>query len=437
MTIPTFTQFLSVARKYVSLIVDLCAEQDVISRSKLLNYMERYGIPPGDKDTLIDELCNTLVLLKETENSYTVNHVVVDLVNYYERRGRLTNAKFLKDQIIEIARLTDELQKYLFAEEKDREAILDRIDDLYRLVREVREAGESHYTACMRLFGDLKRASDTKKVEQRLAELEIIQRRHINPLRELIDPNAEYAHKIASLKRRMLDLGAQPELLAQSQELVSRQHRLNLDLHYIDHVLLRNFEKIVDTARTLLQTLIEEKNIKDAIAGCLGNLETVWKFVENQGQTLVATGRQSTQAPTADLVEAFFAEVIHLKLLPNPTPLEVPDVQHQPAETVMIRNEQIWRTIRTASNIPSWPAFVIHQFSHYPGKEQLRAIALPLTVSHSNVQITPLATSFSFNLVEFWVQMDDFGVVWREKNGRNGPTKEPGNLSSVIERLSI
>ena len=41
MTIPTFTQFLSIARKKINLIVDLCAEQDVISRSKLLNYMER------------------------------------------------------------------------------------------------------------------------------------------------------------------------------------------------------------------------------------------------------------------------------------------------------------------------------------------------------------------------------------------------------------
>jgi hypothetical protein len=437
MTTATFAQFLLIARRYLNLIVDLCAEQDVISRSKLLNYMERHGIPPAEKDALLDELCKTLVLLKETENSYTVNHVVVDLVNYYERRGRLTNAKFLKDQIVEIARLTDQLQTLLFADEKDREAILDRVDDLYRLVREVREAGESHYIACMRLFGDLKRASDAKKVEQRLAELETIQRRHINPLRELIDPNAEYAHKIASLKRRMLDLRAQPELLAQSQELVSRQHRLNLDLHYIDHILLRNFEKIVDTARTLLQSLIEEKNIKDAIAGCLGNLDAVWAYLESEDRTVVATGRQSTQAPTADLVETFFAEVIHLKLLPNPTPLDVPDIQPQPAETVLLRNEQIWRIIRTAGNIPSWPAFVIHQFRQYPGKEQLRAIALPLTVPHTDVQISRLEAPFNFNLAEFRVQMKDFSVTWREKDGRNGPTKEPGNLPQAFKRLPV
>jgi hypothetical protein len=289
----------------------------------------------------------------------------------------------------------------------------------------------------MRLFGDLKRASDARKVEQRLAELETIQRRHINPLRELIDPNAEYAHKIAALKRRMLDLQAQRELLAQSQELVSRHNRLSLDLHYIDHILLRNFEKIIDTARTLLQSLIEEKNIKDAIAGCLGNLDAVWAYFENEARTVVAAGRQSTQAPTAGLVEAFFAEVIYLKLLPNPTPLNVPDVQPQPAETILIRNDQIWQTIRIAGDIPSWPAFVIRQFSQYSGKEQLRAIAMPLTVLHLNVQISQLEAPFRADLAEFRVQMNDFSVTWREQNGRNGPPKEPGNLPQTVERLPV
>jgi hypothetical protein len=235
----------------------------------------------------------------------------------------------------------------------------------------------------------------------------------------------------------MLDLRAQPELLAQSQELVGRHHRLNLDLHYIDHILLRNFEKIVDTARTLLQSLIEEKNIKDAIAGCLGNLDAIWAYLENEDQTVLAAGRQSTQAPTADLVETFFAEIIHLKLLPNPTPLEVSEVQLQPAETLLIRNEQIWRTIRIAGSIPSWPAFVVGQFSDYPGQEQLRAIALPLTVPLANVQISRLDAPLCFNLVKFRVQMKDFGVIWRGIDGRNGPTQEPGNLPQAIERLPI
>lgn len=418
MTLATFGQFLQVARKHVSLIVDLCAEQDVISRSKLFTYMERHGVLPAEKDALIEELCRTLVLLPETENSYSVSPAVVDLVNFYERRGRLTNAKFLKDQIIEIARLTDELQKLLFAEDKDREVILDKVDALYRLVREVREAGESHYVACMRLFGDLKRMGDTKKVEERLAELETIQRRHINPLRELVDPNAEYAHKIAGLKRRVLDLRAQPELLAQSQELTSRQHRLTLDLHYIDHVLLRNFEKIVDTARTLLQALIEEKSIKDAIAGCLGHIDAVWDYIENQGQTVLATGRQSTQAPTADLVEEFFAEVIHLRLLPNPAALVVPEVQQQLADAALIRNEHIWRNIKSAGQIASWPGFVVERFKEYSSQEQLRAIALPLTLPHASVQVKGLDASFSRDFAGFGVRMKDFSVAWKGSNGR-------------------
>ncbi len=422
MAITTFAQFLSITRRYVSLIVDLCAEQDVISRSQLLNYMERHSIAAAEKDALIDELCKTLVLFKEAENNYTINRVVVDLVNYYERRGRLTNAKFLKDQIIEIARLTDQLQQHLFAEEKDREAILDRVDDLYRLVREVREAGQSHYTACMRLFGDMKRTGEAKKVEQRLTELETVQRRHINPLRELIDPKAEYAHKITSLKRRMLDLKAQTELLAQSQELVNRQQRLNLDLHYIDHTLLRNFEKIVDTARTLLQSLLEEKSIKDAVANCLGNLEAVWGRLENEGKTVLATRRQSSQAPTPDMVGSLFAEVIHLRLLPHPTPLAIHDVQMQAAETILILNEHIWRAIEDAGAIASWPEFVTRQFEDYASNEQLRAIALPLTVSHTQVQVKPLKTPFNCSFAEFKVKMDDFGLIWKVKNGSHAPT---------------
>ncbi len=429
MSLTTFAQFLTIARKQLNLIIDLCAEQDVISRAKLLSYMERHDIPAADKDAIIEGLSQTLVLLKQEENSYIVNQVVVDVVNYYERRGRLTNASFLRDQIVEISRLTDELQTLLFAETDDREAILDRIDDLYRLVREVREAGDSHYVACMRMFGDLKRDSDVKTIEQRLAELEIIQRRHINPLRELIDPNAEYAHKISALKRRMGDIRSRPDLLAHSQELTNRQQRLSLDLHYIEHNLLRNFEKIADTARTMLQSLLEEKNIKEAIAGCLGNLDAVWVALSDSWHTLLAVGRQSVQAPTTDLLGSFFAEVIHLKLLPNPTPLVASVVQAESGETRLIRDEQIWHLIKTAGHVPSWPAFVVSTFSSYPDKEQLRALALPLIVAVDRVQVTSLGTSLSYNLANFSLQLKDFAISWKEENDRNGSPKKSGNLS--------
>lgn len=437
MSLPTFSQFLNIARRHVNLIIDLCAEQDIISRAKLLSYMERYDVPAAEKDALIEDLSQALVLHKQEENSYIVNQVVVDVVNYYERRGRLTNASFLRDQIVEISRLTDELQKLLFAESRDREAILDRIDDLYRLVREVREAGDSHYVACMRLFGDLKRDSDHKTIEQRLDELETIQRRHINPLRELIDPNAEYAHKITALKRRIGDMRSHPELLAQSQELTVRQQRLSLDLHYIEHNLLRNFEKIADTARTLLQSLLEEKNIKEAIAGCLGNLDAVWTTLSASGQTMVAAGRQSTQSPTADMIESFFAEVVHLKLLPNPTPLIASVQQSEPVEALLIRDEQIWHLIRTAGHISSWPAFVVSKFNSYSDKEQLRALALPLIVPRGGVQVASSDTTFSYKLAEFNLQLKDFAVSWKDENGRSGSPQKSGNLPQAVERLSV
>ena len=89
------------------MLVDLCAEQAVISRAQLLNYMERHGIAPDDKDKLIERYCLTSILYEEGNYEYTVNPIVTSLVNFYERRGKLTNADFLRDQIYEIGKLTD------------------------------------------------------------------------------------------------------------------------------------------------------------------------------------------------------------------------------------------------------------------------------------------------------------------------------------------
>ena len=197
----TFSRFITIAKEHSHLIIDLCAEQDVIARSRLLYYLDRNHVPSEEKDRLIEQLCQTGILFEGTENEYTMNPVVVDLVNYYERRGRLTSATFLREQILGIASLTDELQRHLAAEEPQKHVILDTLDDLYRLVRQVRESGYSHYIACMRMLGDMKRSSKDKTIAQRIDELETVRRRHIEPLGELIDPHADFAHKIEALKR--------------------------------------------------------------------------------------------------------------------------------------------------------------------------------------------------------------------------------------------
>lgn len=114
MPITTFQGFLATTNLHHSLLVDLCTEAGVIGRAKLLAYMERHGIAPMDKDALIQRYRRAAILYEESEDTYTVNPVVAGLVNFYERRGRLTHADFLKDQIVDIGNLTDALQQALF-----------------------------------------------------------------------------------------------------------------------------------------------------------------------------------------------------------------------------------------------------------------------------------------------------------------------------------
>jgi hypothetical protein len=415
MTMPRFARFLALAREHTALIVDLCADPDLLSRAQLLHYLEHHGVPAAQKDALIDELVQAAILLAEPAG-FTVNPAVVDLVNYYERRGRLISATFLRDQMLAIAELTERLQRELFAAEADRAAILDTIDDLYRLVREVREAGLDHYVACMRLLGDIKRAGGKQPLEQRLQDLETAQRRYIEPLRALIDPGGEYVPRIAQLRRQLGELGRQDALLAQSQELDSRRRRLAGDLHFIDHELLRGFAAIVDTARTLLRSLLDEKSLKDALAFCLARLDQVWPALG--ATTLVAAGRNTIQAAPLESLESFFADVVHRRLLPQPRALTISQPEQRRAEDLVLTEGRIWQTIAAAGSIASWPAFVIGAFPGYAEEEQLRAMVLPLLRPHPRVALALRDALFVHELSAQTLRLRDFGVRWEEHYAR-------------------
>ncbi len=321
MSITTFQVFLATASLHHGLLVDLCAEPGLISRAKLLTYMERHDILPGDKDRLIERYCRTSILYEEADFEYSVNPIVAGLVNFYERRGRLTHAGFLRDQIFEIGKLTDTLQQLLYAETPEMDVIIDTVDKLYLVVREVRESGYQHYQACMRAFGDMKRNSAEKPIDVRIEELKTVHRRYIAPLRELIDPNAEPVQKMGLLRRRMADLADDAGLLSESVELDTRRDRLATDIQYIDHTLIRHFETLIDTSRALLNSLLEEKSIKDALAACLGKLGEILKNLA--ADTIVRTGSQANQAAGMDRQGSFFNDVVHGKFVPRPRPLTI------------------------------------------------------------------------------------------------------------------
>lgn len=415
MTTPRFARFLALARDNTGLLIDLCAATDVLSRAQVLHYMEHHGISAAQKDPLIDALIQAAILLPE-QDGFALNATIVDLVNYYERRGRLMSATFLRDQMVAIAELTERLQRELFAQEPAPEAIIDLIDDLSRLVHEVREAGSDHYIACMRLLGDIKRAGDRHPLERRLQNLETAQRRYIEPLRALIDPSGEYVPRIVQLRRQMNELGLQHNVLAQSPEFERNRRRLAANLHFIDHDLLRGFAGIVDTARTLLKSLMDEKSIKDALAFCLGQLDEVWLAIGST--TMFATGRNSYPATSLDRTESFFTDVVHRRLLPRARTLAVSVPQQSRTEDVVLTEARIWRTIAERHHIPSWPAFVTTTFTTYIEAEQLRAMVIPLLREHPRIRIELSHTVFSYDFARQHLEMRDFGIRWEGSHGQ-------------------
>jgi hypothetical protein len=415
MFITSFHSFLTTASLNHGLIVDLCAEQGVITRAQLLAYMERHHIAPADKDKLIERYCRTSILYEEADFEYTVNPIVAGLVNFYERRGKLTHADFLRDQIFEIGNLTDTLQKQLYAQETVLESIADTVDKLYLSVRQVRESGYQHYQACMRAFGDMKRNSRAAPIDERIIKLKTIHRRYIGPLRELVDPNAEPVQKMTLLRRRMADLGDNTALLGESVELDTHRTRLNVDIQYIDYTLIRHFETLIDNSRALLNSLMEEKSIKDALAACLGNLDAVWQ--QMQKDTVVATGLQSIQAPSLDKVGVFFNDVVHRKFVPKPRSLNIRPPKEESADHLLLFEDLLLRCMEQQQHIDSWPGFVIREFSTYSPDEQLKAIALPLVMSNPPFVIRMTDRPFAADLKEFTLEMNDYNVTWDTANG--------------------
>lgn len=410
MAITTFHDFLYTAGLHDGLIVDLCAEQALISRAKLLAYMEGHGIAPAEKDKLIERYCRSSILYEEADFEYTVNPIVAGLVNFYERRGQLTHADFLRDRIFEIGNLTDTLQQHLFADELAPETIADTVDKIYLVVREVRESGYQHYQACMRAFGDMKRNDAAKRIDERIDALKTVHRRYIEPLRELIDPNAEPVQKMARLRRRMADLGANADLLGESLELDARRARLLIDIQYIDYTLIRHFETLIDTSRSLLNSLIEERNIKDALACCLGNLEAVWPLM--QADTVVVPGLQSNQAVSLDKLGLFFNDVVHRKFVPCPRPLRIRPPKEEKADGLLLFEDLLLHRIEAYRHIAGWPGFVLREFGTYPPGEQLKAIVLPLVMSDPPFTVHAADRTFCGDLNAFTVELKDFDITW-------------------------
>jgi hypothetical protein len=161
---------------------------------------------------------------------------------------------------------------------------------------------------------------------------------------------------------------------------------------------------------------MEEKSIKDALAGCLGNLEAVWQ--QMQKNTVVATGLLSNQAPGLDKLSIFFSDVVHRKFVPHPRPLHILPPKEENADHLLLFESVLLRCIEQHQHIDSWPGFVIREFATYSPGEQLKAIALPLLMSNPPFVIRMTGKPFAGDLKEFTVEMNDYNVTWNIANGR-------------------
>jgi hypothetical protein len=214
----------------------------------------------------------------------------------------------------------------------------------------------------------------------------------------------------------MNELGVQHHLLAQSPEFERNRRRLSTNLHFIDHDLLRGFAGIVDTARTLLKSLMAEKSIKDALAFCLGRLDTVWPAISSA--TIFAVGRNSYPATPLDRAESFFSDIVHRRLLPRRRALDVSAPGQSRTEDVVLTEARLWHTIAERKHIPSWPTFVTTTFPTYVEAEQLRAMVMPLLREHPRIRIELRDTVFAYDFAHQHLEMRDFGVRWEGMHGQ-------------------
>lgn len=73
--------FLNLVREHPDLLIDLCTEPDLLSRAQVLALLERYGAPMHDKERLIKKLIEVDILAEESHGAFSVNPLVVKLVN--------------------------------------------------------------------------------------------------------------------------------------------------------------------------------------------------------------------------------------------------------------------------------------------------------------------------------------------------------------------
>ena len=404
---------LTTVTEHIDLIVQLSHIEGTLSMADILHACDDTGVPPEAREALSKRLAAQRILVQDVTDELRVNPALTAFLNHYEGHGQLTSATFLAEQFQHLPALGVTMRQLQHQSPPDLFQLVTVLDRLNTQLDTIRQAAHSHYLACMRLLGDLKRNDQHHSLGQRIEHLQQAQRRHIDPLAELIDPQTNAMAHIHAIQHQMRQLSARTDLTEQSHELRRLLSDILGNLQRIEQHTLRQFGELIDNARTILASLVSEKSRKDAVAFALGHLEESWKHL--QGVTIVAQQRRSRRMRSLESYGAFFQDVLAKRYLPNPRPLQRHVPEPASHASMLLTTAQLRTLVAQASHIASWPTFIAEHCQAYPLHEQLKAMTWPLLRSEPQMSYTASTRRICITIQQYTLELNDFAVDWQHR----------------------
>lgn len=406
-----FQKFVQLAHTHAEIIVEL-ASRDTIGYAQLLAILDAHGLPSHETSKFIADLQVARILDNMHNGDYLINTAVNRLVNDFERRGHLTSATFLRNTLVQISTHSTDLRTILIDNPSDGPRIREHVEDLVNMLRDVVTSAHEHYHASMLALGDLKRNQTHYRIDERIAKLEETQRRHITPLRDIVDNEGVFVSTITNLRHTMRVLTRKDELLRDSQSLAQAWQHLEYLLFQVEHELIKKFGNMIRTASDLFTALLAERNVRDAMSYTLAQLPAF--FQQQRHITIHGDAHTVRRVGHIDHYALFFAEIVHRRYLPNPQPLHIATVTNEDISATLFTDAQLDALIRQHGTIPSWPQFICHEFGTRRDDTLLNAISYPLLRVHAHV-VTTFHAQITCTLPHYTITLTDFAVKWQEK----------------------
>lgn len=404
---------LTTVAEHIDLIVQLSHSEGTLSMADILHACDETGVPPEVREALCKRLAAQRILVQDMADELRVNPALTAFLNHYERLGQLVSATFLAEQFQHLPRVITSIRQLQQQSPPDLFQLVTVLDHLNTQLHTIRQAAEEHHQACMRLLGDLRRNDQHHTLGQRIEHLQQAQRRYIDPLAELIAPQTNAMAQIHDIQHFIAQLAANTTLTQQSHELQRLLRHILEHVQSIEQRTLRQFGELIDTARTILASLVSEKSRKDAVAFALGHLDASWELL--QGVTIVAPQRRSRRMSSLESYGAFFQDVLAKRYLPNPRPLQRHVPEPATHASMLLTTAQLRTMVEQASHIASWPTFIAEHCQAYPLHEQIKAMTWPLLRNEPQMHYTASTRRIRIAIQQYTLELNDFAVDWHNR----------------------